>query len=94
MPIPRAASIVADGTDWRPTITFRRIGKIEYRTSAMTVGFVPIPNGDAATTNFAFGGPDNRFCQIPRRPGTGRRRELSSVGSGLTWSGQSNRCSA
>jgi hypothetical protein len=34
------------------------------------------------------------FCQIPRRPGTGRRRELSSVGSGLTWSGQSNRCSA
>jgi hypothetical protein len=37
---------------------------------------------------------DGGFCQIPRRPGTGRRRELSSVGSGLTWSGQSNRCSA
>ena len=25
------------------------------------VGFVPIPNGDVATTNFAFGGPDNQY---------------------------------
>ncbi len=22
---------------------------------------MPIPNGDAATTNFAFGGPDNQY---------------------------------
>ena len=27
----------------------------------MILGFVPIPNGDAATTNFAFGGPDNQY---------------------------------
>src|SRR5215467_2001540 len=25
------------------------------------LGFVPIPNGDLATTNFAFGGPDNQY---------------------------------
>jgi len=25
------------------------------------IGFVPIPNGDLATTNFAFGGPDNQY---------------------------------
>ena len=27
----------------------------------MILGFVPIPNNDAATTNFAFGGPDNQY---------------------------------
>ena len=27
----------------------------------MILGFVPIPNGDSVTTNFAFGGPDNQY---------------------------------
>ena len=28
------------------------------------LGFVPIPNGDLATTNFAFGGPDNQTIYL------------------------------
>jgi hypothetical protein len=27
----------------------------------LILGFVPIPNGDFHTTNFAFGGPDNQY---------------------------------
>jgi len=25
---------------------------------------VPVPNGDLATTNFAFGGPDNQYIYL------------------------------
>jgi gluconolactonase len=35
-------------------------GMIEVDPRGIIVGFVPIPNGDLATTNFSFGGPDNR----------------------------------
>jgi gluconolactonase len=35
-------------------------GIVEIDPHGLIVGFVPIPNGDAATTNFAFGGPDNQ----------------------------------
>ena len=34
---------------------------------AQRVGFVPVPNGDLATTNFAFGGPDNREKALQSR---------------------------
>jgi gluconolactonase len=36
-------------------------GIIEIDPRGLILGFVPIPNGDLATTNFAFGGPDNQF---------------------------------
>jgi gluconolactonase len=36
-------------------------GIIQIDPRGLIVGFVPIPNGDAATTNFAFGGPDNQY---------------------------------
>jgi gluconolactonase len=36
-------------------------GIIEIDPHGLIVGFVPIPNGDPATTNFAFGGPDNQY---------------------------------
>jgi hypothetical protein len=29
--------------------------------SGLILGFVPIPNGDAATANFAFGAPANQY---------------------------------
>jgi sugar lactone lactonase YvrE len=35
-------------------------GFVEIDPRGLIIGFVPIPNGDAATTNFAFGGPDNQ----------------------------------
>lgn len=35
-------------------------GILEIDPRGIIVGFVPIPNGDVATTNFAFGGPDNQ----------------------------------
>ena len=35
-------------------------GIIQIDRRGLILGFVPIPNGDNATTNFAFGGPDNR----------------------------------
>jgi len=35
-------------------------GIIEIDPRGIILGFVPIPNGDTATTNFAFGGPDNQ----------------------------------
>ena len=36
-------------------------GIVEIDPRGIILGFVPIPNGDAATTNFAFGGPDNQL---------------------------------
>ena len=36
---------------------FNSLDRLRWRCS----GFVPIPNGDTATTNFAFGGPDNQY---------------------------------
>jgi len=36
-------------------------GVLEINPRGIILGFVPIPNGDAATTNFAFGGPDNQY---------------------------------
>jgi gluconolactonase len=36
-------------------------GIVEIDPRGLIVGFVPIPNGDNATTNFAFGGPDNQY---------------------------------
>jgi gluconolactonase len=35
-------------------------GIIQINPRGVILGFVPIPNNDAATTNFAFGGPDQR----------------------------------
>ena len=35
-------------------------GIIQIDRRGIILGFVPIPNGDTATTNFAFGGPDNQ----------------------------------
>ena len=36
-------------------------GIVEIDPRGIILGFVPIPNGDLATTNFAFGGPDNQY---------------------------------
>ena len=36
-------------------------GILEIDPRGVILGFVPIPNGDTATTNFAFGGPDNQY---------------------------------
>ena len=36
-------------------------GIIEINPRGLILGFVPIPNGDPATTNFAFGGPNNQY---------------------------------
>ena len=36
-------------------------GIVEIDLRGIILGFVPIPNGDLATTNFAFGGPDNQY---------------------------------
>jgi len=36
-------------------------GIVEINPRGLILGFVPIPNDDAATTNFAFGGPDNQY---------------------------------
>jgi len=33
---------------------------IQINPRGVVLGFVPIPNNDAATTNFAFGGSDNQ----------------------------------
>jgi gluconolactonase len=35
-------------------------GILEIDPRGIILGFVPIPNGDVLTTNFAFGGPDNQ----------------------------------
>ena len=36
-------------------------GMLEIDPRGFILGFVPIPNGDLAVTNFAFGGPDNQY---------------------------------
>jgi len=36
-------------------------GMLQIDPRGLIIGFVPIPNGDLVTTNFAFGGPDNQF---------------------------------
>jgi gluconolactonase len=36
-------------------------GIVEINPRGLILGFVPIPNGDPATTNFAFGGPNNQY---------------------------------
>ena len=36
-------------------------GIVQIDPRGIIVGFVPIPNGDLLTTNFAFGGPDNQY---------------------------------
>jgi gluconolactonase len=36
-------------------------GILEINPRGLIMGFVPIPNGDGATTNFAFGGPNNQY---------------------------------
>jgi gluconolactonase len=47
------------GNLWLGTPRLGGILQIDPR--GVIVGFVPIPNGDLATTNFAFGGPDNQY---------------------------------
>jgi gluconolactonase len=39
-------------------------GIIQINPRGVILGFVPIPNNDAATTNFAFGGPDNQSIYL------------------------------
>ena len=36
-------------------------GMLEIDPRGVILGFAAIPNGDAATTNFEFGGPDNQY---------------------------------
>jgi hypothetical protein len=37
---------------------------IEYDSRGVILGYVPLPNGDAAGTNFAFGSPDNQYIYM------------------------------
>jgi sugar lactone lactonase YvrE len=46
------------GNLWAATARLGGIVQIDPR--GIIRGFVPVPNGDPSTTNFAFGGPDNR----------------------------------
>ena len=39
-------------------------GIVQINPRGIILGFVPIPNDDAATTNFAFGGPDNQYIYL------------------------------
>jgi len=39
-------------------------GVIEYDPRGFIVGYVPLPNGDAAATNFAFGGENNQYIYM------------------------------
>src|SRR5262249_43376606 len=39
-------------------------GIVQINPRGIIVGFVPIPNDDTATTNFAFGGPDNQYIYL------------------------------
>jgi hypothetical protein len=50
----------------------RRIGQLLNR--GLIIGFVPIPNGDLATTNFALGGPNDRYLY-----GGGGQRHLLAL---------------
>jgi gluconolactonase len=39
-------------------------GVLQIDPRGLIIGFVPIPNGDLSTTNFAFGGPDNQTIYL------------------------------
>ena len=39
-------------------------GIIQIDPRGLILGFVPVPNGDLVTTNFAFGGPDNQYIYL------------------------------
>ncbi len=39
-------------------------GIIEYDPRGVILGYVPLPNGDASATNFAFGGPNNQYIYM------------------------------
>jgi len=39
-------------------------GVMEYDPRGIIIGYVPLPNGDASATNFAFGGPDNQYIYM------------------------------
>jgi gluconolactonase len=39
-------------------------GIIHIDPRGLILGFVPVPNGDLLTTNFAFGGPDNQYIYL------------------------------
>lgn len=43
-------------------------GIIEIDPRGLILGFVPIPNGDLATINFAFGGDDNQYIYMEGQP--------------------------
>jgi gluconolactonase len=47
------------GNLWAASARLGGILQIDPR--GIILGFVPIPNSDLATTNFAFGGPDNQY---------------------------------
>ena len=54
---------------------FRLGGILQIDPRGIILGFVPIPNGDVATTNFAFGGPENRDIR-PAAPSGASRRHI------------------
>jgi sugar lactone lactonase YvrE len=39
-------------------------GIVQIDPRGIILGFVPVPNGDLLTTNFAFGGPDNQYIYL------------------------------
>ena len=39
-------------------------GILQIDPRGIILGFVPVPNGDLLTTNFAFGGPDNQYIYL------------------------------
>jgi sugar lactone lactonase YvrE len=39
-------------------------GVIEYDPRGFIIGYVPLPNGDAAATNFVFGGENNQYIYM------------------------------
>src|SRR5215468_2597910 len=65
-PMPRAASSTALGTDSRPVMVLRRIGKIAYSTSAVIVGARPSPNSGTSTPNNAREGIVSMVPVMPR----------------------------
>ena len=50
------------GNLWAAIARLGGIMQIDPR--GLILGFVPVPNGDLATTNFAFGGPDNQYIYL------------------------------
>ena len=65
------------GNLWAQMVALGGIVEIDPR--GIILGFVPIPNGDLATTNFAFGGPDNQYIYfegLPAGPSGASRRPI------------------